>query len=126
MTILKDLELSVRAHNVLLDYGKVHTLNDFLALTRAKVMSLPKAGVRTWNEIAHIQNALRADPPEVQKEDLTALRDAAALAALQGIMAHEAPEQLLKTLTGQSGLTTGVFIIADAFIAARESKEGEE
>ena len=51
------------------------------------------------------------------------LRDAAALAALQGVLANDHPEGLLKTLTGQSGLTTGVFIIADAFIAARETKE---
>jgi hypothetical protein len=51
------------------------------------------------------------------------LRDAAALAALQGVLASQNPAGLLADLTGQTNLSSGVFLIADAFIAARHADE---
>jgi hypothetical protein len=53
--IIRDLELSVRATNVLTRYGRVKTIDDFLALDRATVMGLPKSGTRTWEEIERVQ-----------------------------------------------------------------------
>jgi hypothetical protein len=122
-SILDQLELSVRAQNVLRARGGVDTLSDFMALTRTEVMSLPKVGVRTWNEIADMQNILRADPPEVQKEDLTALRDAAALAALQGFCSQTDASGTWSWLPDMAAAEA--WRMADAFIAARETKGGE-
>jgi hypothetical protein len=160
--IIRDLELSVRATNVLTAYGRVKTVEDFLALDRATVMGLPKSGTRTWEEIERVQlYLLREDGREVRAvfapsdlptrmfnetrrhmqrvefyqgrqataletlaqeqvmaEPATSLRDAAALAALQGLIStgewtHYPPSQL----------TARAFDIADAFIAAREGAE---
>lgn len=50
------------------------------------------------------------------------LRDQAALAALQGLLANEYPEGLVQKLTGQRSLSVTAWAVADAFIAAREAK----
>jgi hypothetical protein len=59
---IDSLELSVRASNVLRNWGRVNTLKDFTALDKATVMALPGAGVRTWTEVQMVQAALRTTP----------------------------------------------------------------
>ena len=63
--VLDNLELSVRADRVLRMYGRIKTLDDFMALTKKQVMALKGAGARTWREIADIQQNLRDGHPEV-------------------------------------------------------------
>lgn len=61
--ILRDLELSVRAFNVLNREG-VRTLDDFMALTEQRVRTFKNAGTRTWKEIRSVQLHLSRDPFE--------------------------------------------------------------
>jgi hypothetical protein len=122
---LDALELSVRADNVLRDSGRAHSVEDFLSLTRDQVMAMPRAGVKTWKEIRDIQNSLRCPPTPpwdhvMPRASDMSLRDAAALAALQGFC----------TQLDSSGTWTWppdmavaeAWRVADAFIAAREAK----
>ena len=118
---IESLELSVRASNVLRAWGRVNTLDEFMALDRETVMALPNAGARTWKEIEQMQKYLGSlphtafAPAPLMARDMT-LRDAAALAALQGLCADSSinapPEDIAK----------GAWRIADAFMAAREGK----
>jgi hypothetical protein len=127
--ILRELELSVRADRVLRMYGRVNTLDDFMALTKADVMALKGAGMRTWGEIKTLQKNLREGHPEVNAmlaapEDLTALRDQAALAALPIIIqvcAGDKPREI-GTETFEQMFARKAWAVADAFIAAREGK----
>lgn len=87
--ILDSLELSVRADRVLRMYGRIKTLDDFMALTKEQVMALKGAGMRTWGEIKTLQKNLRDGHPEVNRmlaEQSTStefmdLRDAFAMGA---------------------------------------------
>lgn len=124
---IDSLELSVRASNVLRAWGRVNTLEDFMALDKETVMRLPRAGVRTWEEIKRYQDSLRADfaamfqpeaPSPVMVRDMT-LRDMAALSALQGFCAYSGS---MGATFGPTELALRAFEIADAFIAAREGK----
>lgn len=121
---IDSLELSVRASNTLRNWGRVNTLEDFMALDKATVMRLPNAGVRTWEEINRMQDYLRAGsaalfqtetPRPVLARDMT-LRDAAALAVLQGLCADPNVDGDPKIIAGAA------WRIADAFMAAREAK----
>lgn len=56
---IKDLELSVRASNVLTSEG-VSTREQFMALDRVSVMAMKGAGSRVWKEIAEVQASLNA------------------------------------------------------------------
>ncbi len=118
-SIIHDLELSVRTTNVLNAMGTVQTYDDFMALTQAEVRAQRGAGTKTWREIKEVQQNIGRDP---WQEDLTALRDQAALAALQGLLANEYPEGVVQKLTGQHSLSVAAWAVADAFIAAREGK----
>lgn len=125
MSIIDDLDLSVRASNVLRRRGRVETLDDFMTLTKDDIMAQPKAGIRTWREIEQMHKSLRARneaPPPLSAANTT-LRDAAALAALPAIIdvcrhdtrdAAESIEQMMARKT---------WALADAFIAARETKD---
>lgn len=87
--ILDNLELSVRADRVLRDYGRIKTLDDFMALNKVQIMALKGAGMRTWGEIKTLQKNLREGHPEVNRmlaEQSTStefmdLRDAFAMGA---------------------------------------------
>ena len=127
--ILDNLELSVRADRVLRAYGRINTLDDFMSLTKADVMALKGAGMRTWGEIKTLQKNLRDGQPEVNQmlaqdaPDLTALRDQAALAALQGFCAQA---DSCGTWSWLPSLAVAeAWRIADAFIAAREGQTDE-
>jgi hypothetical protein len=138
-TILDQLELSVRATNVLTAYGQVRTLEDFMALDRETVTALPKSGARTWEEIKRMQKYLlrekeRNAPPRkwggpafpIPKTDThdtwpgMSLRDAAALAALQGFCAQTDASGAWSWLPYMA--VAEAWRIADAFIKAREAK----
>lgn len=139
--IIHDLELSVRATNVLTAYGRVKTLEDFLALDRATAMRLPGCGKGTWEEIERMQLYLLreegweapkrkkphdGDPmhPIVTDSHIVAygasLRDAAALAALQGFCAQADSSGSWSWLPDMAAAEA--WRVADAFIAAREGK----
>jgi len=127
---IESLELSVRASNVLRRSGLVNTPEEFMALDRETFMLIPQAGVRTWEEIEQVQKHFRETQPApaaptpapLLARDMT-LRDAAALSALQGFLANEFPEGIVKSLTGQNSLGRACYTMADAFMAAREGKQ---
>ena len=120
--LISSLELSVRASNVLRNSGLVQTIEDFMALTEETVMALPNAGRRTWREIKDLQESIGRDPWPEPREDLTALRDQAALAALPAIIqvcAGGGPREV-GTETFEQKFARKAWAVADAFIAARE------
>lgn len=143
--IIRELELSVRASNVLRNSGLVETIEDFMALTKEQVMALPNAGVRTWKEIAAVQENILLDPlvesayvspaqarakhsGEINFSYVNpgreALRDMAALAALPAIIqvcAGNGPREI-GTETFEQMFARKAWAVADAFIAAREGK----
>jgi hypothetical protein len=125
-SILDQLELSVRAQNVLRARGGVDTLSDFMALNRSDVLRQPKAGQVTWREIERMQTYLRSEPdetptaPTAPTDAITALRDAAALAALQGFCAQADSSGTWSWLPDMAAAEA--WRVADAFIAARETK----
>ena len=147
--VLDSLELSVRADRVLRDYGRIKTLDDFMALNKAQVMALKGAGMRTWGEIKTLQKNLREGHPEVNrmldgntasstveadvyemrlslKPDIS-LRDQAALAALPAVIqvcAGDRPREI-GTETHEQMFARKAWAVADAFIAAREGKTNE-
>jgi hypothetical protein len=118
-SIIDDLELSVRASNVLRRRGRVNTVDDFMALTREDIMAQPYAGARTWKEIERMQTYLRTPhaAPALPTASTMTLRDAAALAVLTGIDGPWAADA--------TALAKRAYEIADAFIAARETKEDD-
>lgn len=128
--VLDNLELSVRADRVLRDYGRIKTLDDFMALNKVQIMALKGAGMRTWGEIKTLQKNLREGHPEVNHApaqdapDLTALRDQAALAALQGSLARVF-WPACQDDEWRADIARHAYRIADAFIAAREGKTNE-
>jgi len=136
MSIIEKLELSVRASNVLRARGRVNTLDDFMALTREEVVAQPNAGEQTWREIARVQKYITTPhvvpPVPARSAALTALRDAAALAALT-VLAQRAyypidtsgcpDEEALPRVAAR--VARHSFLIADAFIAARDAKADE-
>lgn len=125
--VLDNLDLSVRADRVLRDYGRINTLDDFMALNKVQIMALKGAGMRTWGEIKTLQKNLRDGHPEVNRmlaqdaPDLTALRDQAALAALQGSLARVF-WPACQDDEWRADVARQAYQIADAFIAAREGK----
>ena len=127
--ILDSLELSVRADRVLRAYGRIKTLDDFMSLTKADVMALKGAGMRTWGEIKTLQKNLREGHPEVNRmlaqdaPDLTALRDKTALVALS--IAWDARVAGYGEILNDADTARCAWQIADAFIAAREGQTDE-
>lgn len=130
--VLDNLELSVRADRVLRMYGRIKTLDDFMALTKADVMALKGAGMRTWGEVKTLQKNLRDGHPEVNavlaasktSEDALTLRDQAALAALPAVIqvcAGDKPREI-GTETFEQMFARKAWAVADAFIAAREGQ----
>jgi hypothetical protein len=123
---IESLELSARASNVLRRSGFVNTPEEFMALDRETVMFMPKAGVRTWKEIEQVQKHFRETQPApvaptpapLLARDMT-LRDAAALAALQGILANPNDSYGPENMRYAAGYA---WQAADAFMAAREGK----
>jgi len=148
--IIDSLELSVRASNVLRNWGGVNTLEDFMALNKATVMALPGAGVRTWEEIKQYQDHLRGDFASMfQPEAPGPVRDcdvrceggaiSGTVSVIFGgprpVLARDmtlrdwfAGQALVGFLSGQNQGTTfetdarDAYRVADAFIAAREAK----
>lgn len=57
---VSDLELSVRASNVLRLAG-VTTMQDFMRLTKQRVLSFANSGARTWKEIEQVQKSLQPE-----------------------------------------------------------------
>lgn len=141
MSIIDDLEFSVRAGNVLRKMNPEMTLDDFMALTKKEVIAQKNAGARTWREVAEMQAHFRQVARERRKAKSggpaypipggyahemwpgMSLRDAAALATLQGIVSgHD--ETGMWCWTPETAAKMA-WEVADAFIAARETKEDD-
>lgn len=80
MSLLDELEMSVRTSNVLRNLPPCHAVNtieDFMALTREVVLDQRRAGVKTWREIENLQTYLRGDHANAPKppDHPTALPD---------------------------------------------------
>jgi hypothetical protein len=125
-SIIHDLELSVRTTNVLNAMGTVQTYDDFMALTKEQVLSLKGLGTKAWHEIREVQQNIGRDPWQepAPTEDLTALRDQAALAALPAIIQACAQDtrREMGAETHEQMFARKAWAVADAFIAAREGK----
>ena len=124
---LDSIELSVRADRLLRAWGRVQSMEDFLNLKRSDFMALKGAGVKTWDEIVHLQRMFlreetRDTPAEPASPQSLSLRDAAALAALQGLLACPNTRPTGGLAQQASSYALRAFEIADAFIAAREGK----
>jgi len=122
---LDSLELSVRADRLLRAWGRVQSAHDFLNLKRSEFMALKGAGVKTWNEIVHLQRMFlreetRVVPAEPAPQQIMSLRDAAALAALQGFCSQSDSSGMWSWLPDIAAAEA--WRVADAFIAARETK----
>lgn len=135
MSIINDLELSVRAGNILRRMNPDMTFAEFMALDQKTVMAVRHAGRRTWREIDEMQQHFRS----IQRENRhvviggpaypipgsythetwprMSLRDAAALAALPSLIDRHRAD------IPWSEIAPRAYEIADAFIAARETKE---
>jgi len=121
-SIIHDLELSVRTTNVLNAMGTVQTYDDFMALTKEQVLSLKGLGTKAWREIKEVQQNIGRDQWQepAPTEDLTALRDHAALVALH--IAWDARATGYGEILNDAEMARCAWQIADAFIAAREGK----
>lgn len=134
--VIRELELSVRASNVLRNSGLVQTIEDFMALTQAQVLALPNAGKRVWKEIAEVQENILLDPflesacvspaqAHAEHSGAISLRDQAALVALPAIIqvcAGDRP-RVRSRETYEQMFARKAWAVADAFIAARKAKE---
>lgn len=127
--IINELELSVRTSNVLKNMGDVHTLDDFLALTEGHVRAVRGAGRRVWQEIRSVQTDMRRQMREA--EDRSAgdwtKRDEIALAVLPTVVqvcAGDRPREA-GTETHEQMFSRKAYALADAMLAARETKEDE-
>ena len=88
---IRNLTCSSRAKRALTQLG-VTDVESLLAVSRDSVLCLSKCSHGTWNEIAKIQDAVRADPPSYLFDRKT-LRDEFAMAALSGWIASYGPDQ---------------------------------
>lgn len=85
---IKELELSVRASNVLRKIEPaVDSPERFLSLTSNVVRSIPGSGARTWAEVKELQDAMKAGGAKTTSEDREFL-DRAAIAAMQGWLSN--------------------------------------
>lgn len=58
MSVVRELELSVRAANLLVRMG-VFTMQEFLALTEETFLAQPGAGRKLWKEIVEVQTNIK-------------------------------------------------------------------
>jgi len=63
-----DLELSVRARNVLSTNG-IKTIERFLSLDRPSVVAMRGAGVRVWKEIEEVQRTIAPTDADIRRGD---------------------------------------------------------
>ena len=129
MSIVNEIELSVRTSNVLKNMGDVHTLDDFLALTEGHVRAVRGAGRRVWQEIRSVQTDMRRQMREAEgrsAEDWTK-RDEIALAVLPTVVqvcAGDRPREA-GTETHEQMFSRKAYALADAMLAARKTKEDD-
>ena len=95
--ILDSLELSVRADRVLRAWGRIKTIDDFMALDARTVMALKGAGKRTWLEVKMLQAALREPLPSLAPPAPQPTREAGVFTA-RGV--HEL-HQMVSSLASQ-------------------------
>lgn len=88
---IRNLNCSSRAKRALTQLG-VTDVEALLTVSRDSVVCLRNCSQVTWNEIAKIQDAIRADPPS-HLFDRKTLRDEFAMAALHGWLASFGPSE---------------------------------
>lgn len=116
------LELSVRAGSALRRMG-IDNLEAFMTLTKKQVMAEKNAGARTWREVANMQGyfrhlALESDKPKPWSE-----RDTIALHTLPKIMDTCAQYTREPGETHEQMFARKAYALADAMLAARDTKE---
>lgn len=125
---INDIELSVRAGNVLRNMG-INNLDAFMALTKKEVMAEINAGNRTWNEIANLQKHFRCLAEERDQPALPAMqwsaRDVMALNLLPKVMDTCAQDTREPGETHEQMFARKAYALADAMLAARETKEDD-
>lgn len=106
MSIIDDLELSVRTANVLRNLPPIYAVNtieDFMALRRDVVMEQRRAGVKTWREIERTQRTLLEGTvaPPTPPEHPTCLPDdvAARIAAVAAAYGYRVQYLTLEWVT---------------------------
>lgn len=67
MSIVDELELSIRSSNVLRTMG-VETMDDFMSLTKERFLAQRNAGARSWKEIVDLQRSLGARNVEIERQ----------------------------------------------------------
>ena len=135
MSIVNEIELSVRTSNVLKNMGDVHTLDDFLALTEGHVRAVRGAGRRVWQEIRDVQTDMRRQmdlrrqmrEAEGRSAEGWTKRDEIALAVLPTVVqvcAGDRPREV-GTETYEQMFSRKAYALADAMLAARKTKGPE-
>lgn len=129
---IKDLEFSVRAGNVLRNMG-IDNLDAFMALTEKQVMAEDGAGAKTWREVAETQSyfrhlaeyahALACQGAKEKAQALRSKRDELALAVLPKVVDTCAQDTREPGETHEQMLARKAYALADAMLAARETKE---
>lgn len=135
MSIIDELELSVRTTNVLKLMGDVETTDDFMSLTEGRVRAVRGAGRRVWQEIRSVQTDMRRqmdlrrqmrEAEDRSAEDWTK-RDEIALAVLPTVVqvcAGDRPRET-GTETHEQMFSRKAYALADAMLAARKTKGPE-
>lgn len=111
---IRNLTCSSRAKRALTQLG-VTDVESLIDVTSDSVLCLRNCSQVTWNEIAKIQYAIRADPPS-HLFDRKTLRDEFAMAALTGWLASFGPDQV----ADHTGCAEFAYKIADAMLEARK------
>ena len=111
---IRNLTCSSRAKRALTQLG-VTDVESLIAVSRDSVVCLRNCSHGTWNEIAKIQDAVRADPPSHLFARKT-LRDEFAMAALTGWLASFGPDQL----ANPTPVAEFAYRMADVMLEARK------
>ena len=111
---IRNLTCSSRAKRALTQLG-VTDVEALLTVSRDSVVCLRNCSHGTWNEIAKIQDAVRADPPS-HLFDRKTLRDEFAMAALSGWIASYGPDHKVYP----TGCAEFAYMMADAMLEVRK------
>jgi hypothetical protein len=123
--IIDELELSVRTTNALKLMGDVHTLDDFMGLTMARVCAVRNAGRRTWNEIREVQNHLRNRVHQTEGECEAELRDEIAMHILPNVITACKNDTRKVGETHEQMFARNAYAMADAMIEARKTTKAK-
>ena len=124
--IIDQLELSVRTTNVLKLMGDVHTLDDFMDLTKDQVCSIRGAGQRTWNEIRQLQlHRFQRAEEAAEKLKPSFDRDEIAMHVLPTLIVACKNDSRQVGETHEQMFARNAYNMADAMLAARKTTKAK-